>query len=247
MTFLIFILGLIIGSFLNVVIYRLPEGKSIVYPPSHCPDCGHKLSPLELIPVLSYIFLRGKCKSCRTDISIRYPIIELLTGIIFIINYIYISDLISLTAGLIFSSLLVVLTMIDFDHQILPDKLTLGGLIVGFIFSFFRSDITVIYSLIGVLVAGGLLFLIAYLSKGGMGGGDIKMMAMVGSFTGPIIAVSSIFLGAVIALIAHLPGLVSGKTGMKTKLPFGPFLALASLIFWFWSDKIFKWYISFLI
>jgi len=247
MTFLIFILGLIIGSFLNVVIYRLPEGKSIVYPPSHCPDCGHKLSPLELIPVLSYIFLRGKCKSCRTDISIRYPIIELLTGIIFIINYIYISDLISLTAGLIFSSLLVVLTMIDFDHQILPDKLTLGGLIVGFIFSFFRSDITVIYSLIGVLAAGGLLFLIAYLSKGGMGGGDIKMMAMVGSFTGPIIAVSSIFLGAVIALIAHLPGLVSGKTGMKTKLPFGPFLALASLIFWFWSDKIFKWYISFLI
>ncbi|KXS49491.1 MAG: hypothetical protein BHK79_01035 [Halanaerobium sp. MDAL1] len=247
MTFLIFILGLIIGSFLNVVIYRLPEGKSIVYPPSHCPDCGHKLSPLELIPVLSYIFLRGKCKSCRTDISIRYPIIELLTGIIFIINYIYISDLISLTAGLIFSSLLVVLTMIDFDHQILPDKLTLGGLIVGFIFSFFRSDITVIYSLIGVLVAGGLLFLIAYLSKGGMGGGDIKMMAMVGSFTGPIIAVSSIFLGAVIALIAHLPGIVFGKTGMKTKLPFGPFLALASLIFWFWSDKIFKWYISFLI
>jgi len=247
MTFLIFILGLIIGSFLNVVIYRLPEGKSIVYPPSHCPDCGHKLSPLELIPVFSYIFLRGKCKSCRTDISIRYPIIELLTGIIFIINYIYISDLISLTAGLIFSSLLVVLTMIDFDHQILPDKLTLGGLIVGFIFSFFRSDITVIYSLIGVLAAGGLLFLIAYLSKGGMGGGDIKMMAMVGSFTGPIIAVSSIFLGAVIALIAHLPGLVSGKTGMKTKLPFGPFLALASLIFWFWSDKIFKWYISFLI
>jgi len=247
MTFLIFILGLIIGSFLNVVIYRLPEGKSIVYPPSHCPDCGHKLSPLELIPVFSYIFLRGKCKSCRTDISIRYPIIELLTGIIFIINYIYISDLISLTAGLIFSSLLVVLTMIDFDHQILPDKLTLGGLIVGFIFSFFRSDITVIYSLIGVLVAGGLLFLIAYLSKGGMGGGDIKMMAMVGSFTGPIIAVSSIFLGAVIALIAHLPGIVFGKTGMKTKLPFGPFLALASLIFWFWSDKIFKWYISFLI
>jgi len=247
MIFLIFILGLIIGSFLNVVIYRLPEGKSIVYPPSHCPDCGHKLSPLELIPILSYILLRGKCKSCGADISIRYPIIELSTGIIFIINYICLSDLIILTAGFMFSSLLIVLTMIDFDHQILPDKLTLGGLVIGLIFSFFRSDITVIYSLIGVLAAGGLLFLIAYLSKGGMGGGDIKMMAMVGSFTGPIIAVSSIFLGAVIALIAHLPGIVFGKTGMKTKLPFGPFLALASLIFWFWSDKIFKWYISFLI
>jgi leader peptidase (prepilin peptidase)/N-methyltransferase len=247
MIFLIFILGLIIGSFLNVAIYRLPDGKSIVYPPSHCPDCGHKLSPLELIPVLSYFILRGKCKSCGVDISIRYPVIELLTGIIFIINYIYFSDLISLTAGLIFSSLLIILTMIDFDHQILPDKLTLGGLGVGFIFSFFRSDITVIYSLAGILAAGGLLFLIALLSKGGMGGGDIKMMAMVGSFTGPIVAVSSIFLGAVIALIAHLPGIVSGKTGMKTKLPFGPFLALASLILWFWSEELFDLYINFFI
>jgi len=247
MTFLIFILGLIIGSFLNVVIYRLPEGKSIVYPPSHCPDCGHKLSPLELIPVFSYIFLRGKCKSCRTDISIRYPIIELLTGIIFIINYIYLSDLIILAAGLVFSSLMIVLTMIDFDHQILPDKLTLGGLILGLLFSFFRSDITVIYSLAGIIAAGGLLFLIAYLSKGGMGGGDIKMMAMVGSFTGPIVAVSSIFLGAVIALIAHLPRIISGKTGMKTKLPFGPFLALGSLILWFWSEELFDLYINFFI
>jgi len=244
MTFLIFILGLIIGSFLNVVIYRLPEGKSIVYPPSHCPDCGHKLSPLELIPVLSYIFLRGKCKSCRTDISIRYPIIELLTGIIFIINYIYISDLIILAAGLVFSSLMIVLTMIDVDHQILPDQLTLGGLVVGLSFSFFRTDITFIYSLIGVLAAGGLLFLIAFLSKGGMGGGDIKMMAMVGSFTGPVIAVTAVFLGALIALMAHLPGVISGKTGMKTKLPFGPFLAVASLILWFYSEELFAMYLS---
>lgn len=244
MIFLIFILGLIIGSFLNVVIYRIPEGESIVYPASHCPNCAHKLTPLELIPVLSYILLRGKCKSCGADISIRYPIVELSTAIIFIINYIYLSDLITLTAGLIFSCLLIVLTMIDFDHQLLPDKLTLGGLVVGLIFSFFRSDITVIYSLIGILGAGGLLFLIAYLSQGGMGGGDIKMMAMVGSFTGPIIAVSSIFLGAVIALIAHLPGIVSGKTGMKTKLPFGPFLAMASLIFWFWSEELFNLYIT---
>jgi len=158
MIFLLFITGLVIGSFLNVVIYRLPTGKSIIYPPSHCPNCGHKLSMLELIPVLSYIFLRGKCKNCKADISIRYPIIELLTGIIFIINYIYISDLIILAAGLVFSSLMIVLTMIDVDHQILPDQLTLGGLVVGLSFSFFRTDITFIYSLIGVLAAGGLLF-----------------------------------------------------------------------------------------
>ncbi|ADO76999.1 prepilin peptidase [Halanaerobium praevalens] len=244
MIFLIFVLGLIIGSFLNVVIYRLPKKESIVYPASHCPNCGHELTPLELIPVFSYIFLRGKCKDCGEKISIRYPIIELFTGIIFIINYIYLSDLIILSAGLIFSSLLIVLTMIDFDHQILPDKLTLGGLGVGLIFSFFRSDISFLFSLSGVIAAGGLLFSIAYLSKGGMGGGDIKMMAMVGSFAGPIIAVSSIFLGAVIALIAHLPGIVSGKTGMKTKLPFGPFLALASFLFWIWSENLFNLYIN---
>ena len=244
MIFLIFIFGLIIGSFLNVVIYRLPKAKSIVYPASHCPNCGHKLTPGELIPVISYIFLRGKCKSCGANISIRYPIIELLTGIIFVINYIHLSALIVLTAGLIFSSLLIVLTVIDFEHQILPDKLTLGGLAAGLIISFFRSDITVIYSLAGILAAGGLLFLIALLSKGGMGGGDIKMMAMVGSFTGPIIAVSATFLGAIIALVAHLPGIISGKTGMKTKLPFGPFLALASLILWFWSDQLFNLYFN---
>ncbi|PTX16995.1 MULTISPECIES: prepilin peptidase [Halanaerobium] len=244
MIFLLFITGLVIGSFLNVVIYRLPTGKSIIYPPSHCPNCGHKLSMLELIPVLSYIFLRGKCKNCKADISIRYPIIELLTGIIFIINYIYISDLIILAAGLVFSSLMIVLTMIDVDHQILPDQLTLGGLVVGLSFSFFRTDITFIYSLIGVLAAGGLLFLIAFLSKGGMGGGDIKMMAMVGSFTGPVIAVTAVFLGALIALMAHLPGVISGKTGMKTKLPFGPFLAVASLILWFYSEELFAMYLS---
>jgi leader peptidase (prepilin peptidase)/N-methyltransferase len=244
MIFLLFITGLVIGSFLNVVIYRLPTGKSIIYPPSHCPDCEHKLSPLELIPVLSYIFLRGKCKNCKADISIRYPIIELLTGIIFIINYIYISDLIILAAGLVFSSLMIVLTMIDVDHQILPDQLTLGGFVAGLSFSFFRTDITFIYSLLGILAAGGLLFLIAFLSKGGMGGGDIKMMAMVGSFTGPVIAVTAVFLGALIALMAHLPGVISGKTGMKTKLPFGPFLAVASLILWFYSEELFAMYLS---
>lgn len=244
MIFLLFITGLIIGSFLNVVIYRLPAGESIIYPASHCPNCGHRLTSLELIPIFSYIFLGGKCKNCKEDISIRYPIIELLTGIIFIINYIYISDLTILIAGLVFSSLMISLTMIDFDHQILPDKLTLGGLVVGLSFSLFRTDITFIYSLLGILAAGGLLFLIAFLSKGGMGGGDIKMMAMVGSFTGPIIAVSAIFLGAFIALIANLPGVIFGKKGMKTKLPFGPFLAAASLILWFYSEELFDLYLS---
>jgi leader peptidase (prepilin peptidase)/N-methyltransferase len=247
MVFLVFVFGLIIGSFLNVVIYRLPKNESVVYPASHCMSCGHQLSPLELIPVFSYIFLKGKCKNCGEKISIRYPFVELFTGIIFIINYIYISDLIILTAGLVFSSLLIVLALIDIDHQILPDKLTLGGLAAGIIFSFFRTDLSFVFSLAGVLAAGGLLFLIAYLSKGGMGGGDIKMMAMVGSFTGPIIAVSSIFLGAVIALIAHLPGIVSGSKGMKSKLPFGPFLALASFLLWIWGEEIFNIYLSFVL
>jgi leader peptidase (prepilin peptidase)/N-methyltransferase len=247
MLFLIFVLGLIIGSFLNVVICRLPRGESLVYPPSHCTNCGHKLSPLELIPLISYIFLKGRCKSCGAKISIRYPLIELLTAIIFIINYINFSNLIILATGLIFSSILIVLALIDFDHQILPDRLTFTGIIVGLVFSFFRSDITFIYSLFGVLAAGGLLFLIAFLSKGGMGGGDIKMMAMVGSFTGPILSISAIFLGALIALLSHLPGIVSGSTGMKTKLPFGPFLALASFLLWIWGEQILNIYLSFVL
>ena len=245
MILIIFILGLVIGSFLNVVIYRVPEGKSIVKPPSHCPECDHRLSPIELIPVISYIVLKGKCKECGTSISIRYPIVELLTAFLFSINYLLLyNNIITFITGLIFTSILIVLTLIDYDHQILPDSLTIGGLIIGLILSIVRSDISILMAVIGLVSAGGFLFIVAFVSKGGLGGGDIKLMAMVGTFLGPLSAFAAIFIGALLGLLASLPGILSGELSRKRKLPFGPFLAGASLIFWFWGDYLWEFYLN---
>lgn len=244
MLIFIFILGLLIGSFLNVVIYRLPRGESIVFPASHCPECGHQLGALELIPVVSYLFLQGKCRACASKIAVTYPLIELTTALIFVLNYLYLENLTVLLAGLIFSSLLIALTVIDYQKQILPDKLTLGGLIVGLFLAFFRSDLAMGQAILGLLAGGGFLLILAYLSKGGIGGGDIKMMAMVGSFAGPVIAVTAIFLAAVLALLFALPGIFKGELQLKSKLPFGPFLAAASLLLWFWEDIFFHFYLN---
>jgi len=242
--FLIVVFGFIIGSFLNVLIYRLPRGESIISPPSHCPDCGHKLGFLELIPVISYFILGGRCRFCGSKISLRYPLVELITGIIFLINYLLLFNPIILFSGLFLSSLLIVLTLIDLDHQILPDKLTLSGMGVGLLLSFFRPEFSSLSALLGLVLAGGLLLIIAIISRGGMGGGDIKMMMMVGTFVGPVLAVIAIFLGAAIGLIFSLPGLITGKLQSKSKLPFGPYLAISSLIIWFWGEQLLQWYLN---
>ena len=242
--FMLFIMGLIIGSFLNVVIYRVPRGESIVFPASHCTNCGKKLAPWELIPVISYFLLKGRCNECGEKISIRYPTIETCTGLVFLVNGFIFNDIIIILTGVILSSILIVLSMIDIDHQILPDSITLGGLAIGLIISLIRPDLNMLNSIAGILAAGGLLFLIAFISKGGIGGGDIKMMAMVGSFLGPLSATFAIFFGAVIGLIASLPGIISGNLKLKSKLPFGPFLALASLVFWFWGNNFWDWYLQ---
>ena len=244
MNIIIFVFGLVIGSFLNVVIYRLPKNESIIKPPSYCYNCNKRIKPYDLIPVISYFILGGKCRYCESEVSIRYPLIELITGIIFLLNGVIFSNYETLFTGLIFSSFLIVLAMIDIDHGILPDKITLSGCFVGMVLSILRPDISLLYAISGILAAGGFLFIIALVSGGGMGGGDIKMMMFVGSFTGPLIGVSSIFLGALIGLIANLPGIIKGDLGMKSSLPFGPFLALASLILWLQGDIIWNWYLD---
>jgi len=244
MELFILLIGLVIGSFLNVVIYRLPRGESIVFPPSHCPECDHKLSVLELIPVISYILLRGKCKECDSSISIRYPIVELGTGLLFLLNSIIFQNYIILLSGLIFTSYIIVLSMIDIDYRILPDKLTLSAFMIGLVLSFFRTDIDMLTAIAGALAGGGLLFVVALISKGGLGGGDIKLLLMFGTFLGPLSALASVFLGAIFGLVANIPGLVSGNVGRKTKIPFGPFLGLAALVFWFFGNSFWQWYLG---
>ena len=239
-----FVFGLAAGSFLNVVIYRLPRGESIVFPSSHCPECGHELSVIELIPVLSYLIQRGRCRECGEAISARYPLVELGTGLVFVINGYFFDNPVTALAGIFLASLLLVLSVIDLDHYVLPDKLTLTGLAAGLVIAFFRPDSHPLHAVAGVFAGGGFLFVIAMVSKGGLGGGDIKMMAFVGSFLGPVLVMLAIFAGAFFGLIANIPGLISGDVGMKSRLPFGPFLALASIIMWFFGDTLLSWYLN---
>ncbi len=242
--FIFGLIGLIIGSFLNVVIYRLPREESIVFPASHCPECGHQLSALELIPVISYIILRGRCRECGASISLKYPLVELLTAFLFLINSLVFSSAVNLIAGLLLSSLLIALAMIDIQHQILPDRLTLTGLAAGLLISFIRPEFSPLEAVAGVLAGGGLLLIIAVISKGGLGGGDIKLMMMVGSFVGPIQVLVAIFLGAILGLLTSLPGIISGSLKLKSRLPFGPFLGLASVIIWLTGSWILNIYLS---
>ena len=252
-TGIIFILGLLFGSFFNVVIYRLPLGISIVHPPSHCPNCKTRIRGVHNIPVLSYLRLGGMCSYCGYPISIRYPVIELVTGIIFLLVYrFYFFDYYPALAGLgsfdtavflrflasiVFFSVLLIVSIIDLDLFIIPDSLSITGSVLFIVLTpliFQRPAGGVI---LGALAGFGFYFLLWLVTGGrGVGLGDAKLMAMIGAYFGlggvfPIIFISS-FIGSIagIFLIA-----VRGKT-RKTPVPFGPFLALASFIYFFISD-----------
>ncbi len=232
----IFFTGLIIGSFLNVCIYRLPEGKSIISPPSHCPVCENRLDWWELIPVLSFMIQGGKCRHCNTKISFEYPLIELFTGIIFSLLYLQYDLSINFGIYILFASFLIVIAMIDFHYQIIPDKLSLSGLVIGIILAVFFSHINIFQALLGLVVGGGSLLLIAFLSKGGMGGGDIKLAALLGSFIGVKAVLINIFLAALFGSIVGIALMIAGQKKMKSKLPFGPFLVLGALLIIIWPE-----------
>ncbi|MFQ5950422.1 MAG: prepilin peptidase, partial [Nitrospiria bacterium] len=185
----VFILGLLIGSFVNVCIYRLPRGESIVFPPSHCPSCAKPVKPYDNIPILSFILLRGKCRSCGVPISWQYPLVELVhaLGYTFILHQFGLSPQ-ALVYALFFSSLVVV-SFIDLSHQIVPDVITLPGMALGLIVASTILPLGPINSLVGLTLGGGLFYLvavlsIAFLKKEGLGGGDIKLIAMIGAFIG---------------------------------------------------------------
>jgi leader peptidase (prepilin peptidase)/N-methyltransferase len=251
MTIIIFILGLIVGSFLNVCIYRLPRGKSVVSPPSACPSCNVPIKPWDNIPLLSYIFLRGKCRKCGERISIRYPIVELLNGIFYLAVFKFFGFGWHLPFLFAFASAMIVITFIDLDFQIIPDAITLPGIVVGLVgASFILPDPFVVStvgfknSIAGLLLGGGLFFLIAVLSRGGMGGGDIKMMAMVGSFMGWKAVLMTTFLGSLAGSIVGIFLMLFKGKGRKTKIPFGPFLALGVVITLFFGGSIMRWYLG---
>jgi leader peptidase (prepilin peptidase)/N-methyltransferase len=249
--FIVFIFGAVIGSFLNVCIYRIPRNISLVVPSSRCVSCNLSIKPWDNIPILSYVFLGGKCRNCKEKISIRYPIVEALNAFF----YIFVSWRYGLGWDFIIfcmiCSSLIVIAFIDIDFQIIPDRITLVGIPIGLIAGSFilhdpfmrMSQLGYVASIIGFFTGGGLFYLIAVLSKGGMGGGDIKMMAMIGAFMGWKSVLLTTFLGSLTGSFLGIFLILFKGKGRKAKIPFGPFLAFGAIITIFYGQELLDWYL----
>ena len=246
MSIILFLLGLVVGSFLNVCIHRLPRDESIVWPASHCPACSKRLGPLELVPIVSFLFLRGKCSTCKTPISWRYPLIELLTGLYFVLCYPLISNPYSLAFSLFFGCLLIVIFFIDLEHQVIPDSLNVIGIVGGFFFNFLNGQI--VQSLIGFALGFSLLLLIAkfgqaIFKKEALGEGDLFLAAMLGAWLGWNVLLA-VFLSYLIAGVIVFILLSAKKVKFGDLIPFGPFLAAGGLIAFFFGSQIVSWYLG---
>ncbi len=246
-----FIFGLCIGSFLNVCIYRLPVSKSISHPRSSCTSCNELIPFYDNIPVLSYVLLRGKCRFCREPISVRYPIIELLTGWFALITFLKYGLSLEALIYFVFIAALLVITFVDIDHQIIPDIISLPGIPIFFLASFGLSQINWLDSLIGILVGGGSLLLVAWIyslitQKEGMGGGDIKLLAMIGAVIGWQGVLFTIFVASAVGTLAGMLVMLKSRKGMKLKIPFGPFLAIGGIAYIFFGPQLIRWYFQLL-
>jgi len=264
-----FIFGSIVGSFLNVCIYRMPLGKSVVWPGSHCPKCEKKIPWYDNIPFISYLLLEGRCRFCKEKISLRYIVVELLTAIMFVIFFRYYRLSYDFFVYLVLACSLIIATFVDIKHRIIPDEISLGGIAIGFIFSIVRNIIQpwspvdhsiinlflypppVLDSFLGILMGGGIIYSIGkvfdwvYFKKlkkppiqgetESMGGGDVKLLAMIGAFLGWQKAILTFFLAPFFGLIIGVINLIFKK---DHTIPYGPFLSLAALLSLLWADKI---------
>ncbi|NUN06121.1 MAG: prepilin peptidase [Bdellovibrio sp.] len=244
-----FVFGAVWGSFANVIIYRLPKDESIVKPGSHCYSCKAPVKWYDNIPIFSWFILRGRCRHCSAKFSMRYPLVEFIMAALFALAYYYVGFSWTLLEYLIFIFGLVVCTFIDFDHMILPDEFTLSGIVIGLIGAALNPQRDFLDSLFGVLMGGGFLWGMAYvyylLTKNeGMGGGDIKLLAWIGALLGwkaiPFVIMSSAIIGSVVGLVMAR----KQKAGLKTVIPFGPYLALGAIFYIFGGETIALWYLE---
>ncbi|MCU0285381.1 MAG: prepilin peptidase [Acidobacteria bacterium] len=242
---IIIIFGLVIGSFLNVVIHRLPREKSIVFPGSHCPSCDKPIHFYDNIPVISYIILRGRCRYCKASIPVRYPLVEIFTAFSFwLVYYFYYPQMIVYGIfTIIFLCLLIALALIDLEHQILPDELTIGGAVVFLVYAFFNPMITpfnaIATALGSALVFAGIYFFYLKVRKiEGLGQGDIKMMLLLGLFLGVDRLVIAVMLGSFAGLLVGIFLIIFKGKNLQLKLPFGTFLGLGAYISHFWGTAI---------
>jgi leader peptidase (prepilin peptidase)/N-methyltransferase len=235
------VFGAVVGSFLNVCIFRLPAEASIVKPRSQCPYCHHPIRNRDNIPLISFIILRGKCRDCGGKISWHYPLVELITALLALLLFLKFGLTLNFLIFFIFTAVLIVITFIDLDHQIIPDILTLPGIPIFCLAAIFLLKIPWLEALLGLLIGGGILFMIAFVyelisRREGMGGGDIKLLAMIGGFLGwkslIFILLFSSFSGAMVGITA----MIIKKQDMKYAVPFGPFLSAAAVAYLFWGQ-----------
>jgi leader peptidase (prepilin peptidase)/N-methyltransferase len=244
------VVGLMVGSFLNVCIYRIPLRRSVVYPRSKCASCDRPLAWYENVPVVSYLVLRGRCRTCGTRISLQYPLVELTTAAAFVIHYEVLGLSPLLPVRIAFTCVLIVLFAIDLEHQLLPNVITLPALAAGLVLSLVLPP-GLRDALIGVLVGGGILFLIAEVyfrlrKEEGMGMGDVKMLAMIGAFLGWKLTVLTLILASFGGSIAGILLLVTRRGNMKAALPFGTFLAAGALAASLFGEPLVNWYVHLL-
>lgn len=246
---IIVLFGLVWGSFLNVVIYRVPIGLSLFRPPSSCPQCKKRIKVYDNIPVISFLLLGGKCRFCNARIPLTYPLVEILTPLSFLLLYGHFGLSHSFFASCFFVSALIALGFIDFYHQILPDEITLPGLVLALAYSFFRPALNLRQALVGAVVGSGFLLFIyaAYFllrKKEGLGMGDVTMMLMVGAYLGWLKAIFTLILASFAGALVGIFLLFFRKKDLQYSLPFGTFLAPAAFLSLLWGDRIINAYLS---
>jgi leader peptidase (prepilin peptidase)/N-methyltransferase len=239
-----FVVGAAVGSFLNVIILRLPEEKSIVFPASHCPECRHPIRLYDNIPLISYLFLKGRCRDCGGSISLRYPLVEGLTAILSLMIYWKFGPSMQYLCVFVFTCSLIVITFIDLDHQIIPDVISLPGIPIFFLAAVFVMNLRFFDAFLGFLIGGGVLYGVAFVyelitKREGMGGGDIKLLAMIGAFLGwqslLFVLLISSFAGAAVGIALMI---IKGQD-MKYAVPFGPFLSLGAIAYLFFGAYLY--------
>jgi len=242
------IFGAMVGSFLNVCIYRLPKEESIIWPRSHCPTCKKMIRFYDNIPLISYLLLRGRCRYCKGPISLQYPLVEGITALSSLFLIIKFGPSLSYLFYFAFVAALIAITVIDLYHQIIPDGISLPGIGVGLLASLVIPQITFFNSLMGILLGGGSLFLVATLyewifKREGMGGGDVKLLAMIGAFLGWKAVILTILLSSLIGSTTGILIMILKGKDFKYAIPFGPFLSMGAVIALFYGENLIRWYL----
>lgn len=238
------LVGAAVGSFLNVVTIRLPRGESIVRPGSHCRVCRVPIRWYDNVPVLSFLWLHGRCRGCGARIGWRYPLVEAATGLLFLAATLRFGLTPSLIPALLLLGALVAITVIDLACQLIPDAITLPGIVTGLVASVASGRVALAESALGIVTGGGIFLVIIVASRGGMGGGDMKLGAMLGAFLGWKITLLSLLIAVVLGGGLAIILLATGVRGRKDPIPFGPFLAASGVIGLFWGERILTWYLS---